>query len=56
MRETANAKGKIIVSIPYDSALEIIDDIPRWYQVKYIDDVGNEYSGWISKICVEKGE
>lgn len=56
LRETANAKGKIIVSIPYDSALEIIDDIPRWYQVKYNDDDGNEYSGWISKISVEKGE
>lgn len=56
LRETADAKGKIIVSIPYDSALEITDDIPRWYQVKYNDDDGNEYSGWISKISVEKGE
>ena len=56
LRETANAEGKIIISIPYDSALEIIDDIPRWYQVKYNDDDGNEYSGWISKISVEKGE
>lgn len=56
LRETADAKGKIIISIPYDSALEITDDIPRWYQVKYNDDDGNEYSGWISKISVEKGE
>lgn len=54
LRETADARGKIVTLIPYDSTLEIVDDIPRWYQVKYNDEDGHEYSGWISKISVEK--
>lgn len=33
---------------------EIIDDIPRWYRVKYDAGGGEEYLGWISKISVEK--
>lgn len=54
LREEAAAGSRIIIHIPYDSTLEIIDDIPRWYQVKYAAGDGEEYLGWISKISVEK--
>ena len=54
LREEAAAGSRIIIHIPYDSTLEIIDDIPRWYQVKYAAGDGEEYFGWISKISVEK--
>lgn len=54
LREEADSSSRIIIHIPYDSTLEIIDDIPRWYQVKYAAGDGEEYFGWISKISVEK--
>ena len=54
LREEADSSSRIIIHIPYDSTLEIIDDIPRWYQVKYAAVDGEEYLGWISKISVEK--
>lgn len=54
LREEADSSSRIIIHIPYDSTLEIIDDIPWWYQVKYAAGDGEEYFGWISKISVEK--
>lgn len=54
LREEADSSSRIIIHIPYDSKLEIVDDIPRWYQVKYAAGDGEEYFGWISKISVEK--
>lgn len=54
LREEADSSSRIIIHIPYDSTLEIIDDIPRWYRVKYAAGDGEEYFGWISKISVEK--
>ena len=54
LREEAASSSRIIIHIPYDSALEIVDDIPRWYRVKYDTADGEEYLGWISKISVEK--
>lgn len=54
LREEAASGSRIIIHIPYDSTLEIIDDIPRWYRVKYDAGDGEEYFGWISKISVEK--
>lgn len=54
LREEADSSSRIIIHIPYDSKLEIVDDIPRWYQVKYAAGDGEEYLGWISKISVEK--
>lgn len=54
LREEADSSSRIIIHIPYDSKLEIVDDIPRWYQVKYATGDGEEYFGWISKISVEK--
>lgn len=54
LREEADSSSRIIIHIPYDSTLEIIDDIPRWYRVKYAAADGEEYLGWVSKISVEK--
>lgn len=54
LREEAASGSRIIIHIPYDSELEIVDDIPRWYRVKYDAGGGEEYLGWISKISVEK--
>ena len=53
LREEPNSKAKRVVTLPYDTPLEIIETIPRWYQVKYIDENGVEIIGWISKISVE---
>ena len=53
LREEPNAKAKRLISLPYDTPLEIVDTVPRWYQVKYTDENGVEIIGWISKISVE---
>lgn len=47
----SNAAGLLVLK--YDTPLEILEDIPRWYQVKYTDENGIETIGWISKISVE---
>lgn len=54
LRETANSKANIICTISYDTKLEVISEIPRWLEVKYTDESGKEYTGWISKISVER--
>lgn len=53
LRQEANSKSKVLENLPYDTRLEIVDEIPRWYQVRYVDDTGKEITGWISKISVE---
>lgn len=55
-REEPLANAKIIKVLLYDTELEIVEDIPRWYKVKYTDSDGNETIGWISKISVELGD
>ena len=54
IRNEANAKSDILTTLVYDTKLEILEDIPRWYKVKYIDETGTETEGWISKISVEE--
>ena len=54
LRSEADAKSKILTPLVYDTELEILEDIPRWYKVKYIDETGTETEGWISKISVEE--
>lgn len=53
LREEPSSKAKRLMTLPYDTPLEIIDTVPRWYQVKYTDENGVETIGWISKISVE---
>ena len=53
LREEASSTAARILYLPYDTPLEIIADIPRWYQVKYTKEDGTEVIGWISKISVE---
>ena len=54
IRSEANAKSKILTTLVYDTELEILEDMPRWYRVKYTDETGAEIEGWISKISVEE--
>ena len=54
LRCEANAKSKILAILVYGTKIEILEDIPRWYKVKYIDETGAETEGWISKISVEE--
>lgn len=54
LRETANSKANVICTLSYDTELEIVSEMPRWLEVKYTDKSGDEYTGWISKISVEK--
>ncbi len=53
LREEASSNAKIIAVLKYDTAVEILDEIPRWFQVKYTDESGEELIGWISKISVD---
>lgn len=53
LREEASSTATRIRYLPYDTPLEIISEIPRWYQVMYTDENGTEIIGWISKISVE---
>ena len=53
LRNEPNSSAQRLCSLLYDTQLEILDDIPRWYQVKHTDNDGLETIGWISKISVE---
>lgn len=54
LRREANGKAEIIEYLPYDTCVEIIEEIPRWYQVRYISEENEEVIGWLSKISIEK--
>lgn len=56
LRAESNAKSAVVATLVYDIPLEVLDAIPRWYQVKHIDNNGKELIGWISKISVETEE
>lgn len=56
LREGASMEANRIRYLPYDTSLEIIDTVPRWYQVRYVDENGDEVIGWIAKINVELEE
>ena len=56
LREEPNSKARRILTLPYDTPLEIVEIIPRWYQVKYTNETGEETIAWISKISVETEE
>ncbi len=53
VRENADPRSKIITTILYSDEVEIIEDIPYWYKVKFLSD-DEEITGWISKISIEK--
>lgn len=56
LREAANSKANIICTLSYDTELEVVSEIPRWLEVKYTDESGEEYTGWVSKISVERDQ
>lgn len=53
LRENPNSKSGVICTLLYDTKLEVIEVIPRWLKVRYIDESDVEHIGWISKISVE---
>ena len=56
LREEPSSKARRILTLSYDTPLEIVEIIPRWYQVKYTNEAGEETIAWISKISVETEE
>ncbi|ACV61886.1 hypothetical protein Dtox_0999 [Desulfofarcimen acetoxidans DSM 771] len=52
LRESADSKSPQLVRLLYDTKLQMISEMPRWVQVEYIDEQGNSFTGWISKISV----
>lgn len=53
LRAEPSSKSAKIADISYDTPLEIIEDSPRWYKVKYTSEDDIVVVGWISKISVE---
>ena len=51
IRDEANSKSNIVIKVTYSEQLEVIDEVPYWYNVKY-NTGEKEYTGWISKISV----
>lgn len=51
IRDEANSRSTVIITVKYAEPLEVIDKVPYWYKVKYITEE-KEYTGWISKISV----
>ena len=51
IRDEANSKSPIVINVTYAEQLEVIDNVPYWYKVKYVTEE-KEYTGWISKISV----
>ena len=51
IRDEANSKSNIVIKVTYSEQLEVIDEVPYWYNVKY-NTGEKEYTGWISKISL----
>lgn len=49
LREEASSTAARIRYLPYDTPLEIISDIPRWYQVTYTDEMALRLPGGYPK-------
>jgi len=54
LRSEAYGTADVIMVLPYDSRVDILNDIPRWYQVKYYDEDKGEVIGWIAKKNIKK--
>jgi len=52
LRESADSKSPQIIRLLYETKFQVISEVLRWVQVKYIDKYGNSFTGWISKISV----
>lgn len=47
LRADASIDAENLLSLPYSTQLQVLDEIPCWYQVKFTDQNGNETIGWI---------
>ena len=52
LRADASIDAKELLSLPYGTQLQVLDEIPCWYQVKFTDQKGNETIGWIAAVDV----
>lgn len=53
LRADASIDAKELLSLPYGTQLQVLDEIPCWYQVKFTDQKGNETIGWIPAVSVK---
>ncbi len=49
-----NAKSNVLEILVYDTELEILDDVSRWYKVQFVNEDGKNIIGWVAKRNVEK--
>lgn len=47
LRANSSIDAEKLLSLPYGTQLQVLDEIPCWYQVKFTDQNGNETIGWI---------
>ena len=52
LRADASIDAEKLLSLPYGTQLQVLDEIPCWYQVKFTDQNGNESIGWIATVEV----
>jgi hypothetical protein len=56
LRGTPSGDGKILKRLPIETALKILSDKPRWFEIEYTIDDDTVIVGWVSKRSVEVGE
>lgn len=47
LRADSSIDAEKLLSLPYGTQLQVLDEIPCWHQVKFTDQNGNETIGWI---------
>jgi hypothetical protein len=54
LRVEANAKSMKILTLAYDTRLRVLSsETPRWFEVEYIDENEDVFTGWVSKTSVQ---
>ena len=56
LRAKPTPQAPVIMTVPLRTRLEILESVPRWHQVKYIDQNQEELRAWVSKVSVETEE
>lgn len=56
LRVEPTPQAPVIMTVPLHTRLEILESVPRWHQVKYIDQNQEELRAWVSKVSVETEE
>ncbi|MBQ7784826.1 MAG: SH3 domain-containing protein [Clostridia bacterium] len=56
LRAEPTPQAPVLMTVPLHTRLEILESVPRWHQVKYIDQNQEELRAWVSKVSVETEE